>query len=234
MSAVTKLFIVLTVVYSNIYASFLAPRIKPFSRAFCCRQQAISAQTALHRINTRYDDLFRLMKEKGHENQVEVSWLPGWRITKDHSSVEGAAILNECIKEKQLSLLRVPEIMPLELGDTCLTEFIPGSHDRAITLEQIKQLVTLLCSAEKSLSTIVPENIVHMDNGQLSIMNTPLQEFSKDKGYSGLIGLYREHKFMPEAKEFLKQAIIKHFGSGSSDIDRIIFDHYFWRKILDL
>lgn len=151
--------------------------------------------------------------------------MPGYIIKLATDAIgEAEKTVLPCIKKENLSLLYVPKMWEVKISlpstlperlqniwiptELCLAEFIKGTIDEEMTLEQAKQIEALILKADKSYFDCKNENFVYMPNKQIALIDLEgrgfLENTEKNKLFA-LSRLYTLNRLSRQAEEYLRK-----------------------------
>ncbi len=152
-----------------------------------------------------------------HNNRwpKEFGWLPGYVLKKKRGQIEGAQALRQCIEAHGLQTVRIPFKFAYTTStpptDIVIAQKIEGSHGQPISIDQTKELCSLLKNAHLNntyYSDIHERNLIHSIDGKIYIIDTKRSCWSTDP-LTGLHDLCGLNTLTPEAKKWLTQELKK-------------------------
>ncbi len=143
---------------------------------------------------------------------AEFAWLPGYMVKLHPERIEGGRILKRWIEQNGLSLLRIPEQIPLPIPPShqhmtslkvlCICEKILGVGPESLSLEHTMQLVHLIEGT--GISDLKAENLVHCPDGRIAIIDTEVARNTSIR--TALNWFLEKNQFDEPAKAFVKRA----------------------------
>lgn len=143
---------------------------------------------------------------------AEFPWLPSYMIKLDpEERIAGGKVLKDGAQQANLDLIRIPEqiLCPIpeelqsltHLKALCLSEKIEGVQNKKLTLEQTRQLCTIVKT--KGVNDLKGKNLVHCPDGKIAIIDTECF----GSVFYGLHSLYENNQFEPDAQKLIDREI---------------------------
>ncbi len=114
------------------------------------------------------------------------SWLPGFIIKKEQGRVHGSLFIRDTAKKLGCNLVTAPvaRYYKSKLGQDCSIERIINISQEPFSLEQTKQLYTIMQAT--NLADITAENVLNTPEGIATIVDVEKLSFARNGQYTEL------------------------------------------------